>query len=283
MNGQLADVVEKRGPTQAIAIVVGQSQLLRHQVRVGAHPLGMAPGLAVVRTEGGSQRHDLLGCHDGLVGDPLGARFVDAPAQVTGRPRAQGHRQPARCPPGEDHSHPQQHGQGERSSGEPFGPDEHDGRRTEDRDPAQRRAAHRRRRRPQVPDERRRTDGERHGNREHRHGDRGGGERTRPPTGGVRLVLSHGPTVDRRGGKGTKIAPPHGIDTLLSGLEQPGGEDGEMRPEGWTPDSGATAGASGAPTPGRRYPSGRCGAQGRLTSSPCRAWWPGGTRCTSSS
>jgi hypothetical protein len=65
-NRHLADVMEKGGPPQPVAIVLGQAKPLGDQVGEGPDTFGVPAGLAVAGAEGGGQHQELL-CRDGRV------------------------------------------------------------------------------------------------------------------------------------------------------------------------------------------------------------------------
>jgi len=53
VDGQRADVVQKGGPPQSVATVVGETKFFGHQVGEGAHWLCVPPGPSVVGAQRG--------------------------------------------------------------------------------------------------------------------------------------------------------------------------------------------------------------------------------------
>ena len=78
MDGELADVMEKRRPTQAVAVSGREAEFVGDEIGEGTDPFGMTAGEAIMGVECTGQGQDLLGGGRWLVVDPLDDQFTGA-------------------------------------------------------------------------------------------------------------------------------------------------------------------------------------------------------------
>jgi hypothetical protein len=126
MHRKLPDVMKQSGPTQAVPVGFGQSEFIGYEVSECPDALGVAPGLAVMRTQARGESDDPLGSHYRLVIHSFRAGLFEAPFEVSG----------ARCPPGDsqsfrgntrkEHAHLEQGRKRQRPACQPFAAEQYD-------------------------------------------------------------------------------------------------------------------------------------------------------------